>query len=70
MDPITLYTRPGCGLCHEMKDELERHGCAVIEVDIDTDPELTRRYRLDIPVAVRADGTLIARHRLQPGWQP
>lgn len=64
MDPITLYTRPGCGLCHEMKDELERRGYRVVEVDIDGDPGLKRRYGLDIPVAVRPDGSVLAKHRL------
>jgi hypothetical protein len=61
---ITLYTRPGCGLCHEMKVELERRGFRVTEIDIDGDRELKRRFGLDIPVAIRADGSILARHRL------
>ena len=63
-DTITLYTKPGCGLCDEMKAALERRGYRVAEVNIDLDPELRRLYRFDIPVAVRADGTLLAKHRL------
>ena len=62
---VTLYTRAGCGLCGTMKAELERRGYRVVEVDIDMDPELARRYGHDIPVVVRADGTELARHRLE-----
>lgn len=63
-EAITLYTRPGCSLCDKMKAGLRARGYQVREVNIDSDPELTRRYGLDIPVAVRADGTLVAKHRL------
>lgn len=61
---VTLYTRPGCSLCDTMHTALVRLGYRVTEVNIDDDPELTRRYRLDIPVAVRDDGTIVAKHRL------
>lgn len=64
MEPLTLFTRPGCCLCEEMKAELQRRGHTVVEVDIDEDEQLLRRYLLDIPVAVRRDGTVFARHRL------
>ena len=63
---VTLYTRPGCGLCGEMKQELLRREYQVREVNIDDDPELKKRYRVDIPVAVLADGTVLAKHRLDP----
>jgi hypothetical protein len=65
-EEITLYTRPGCSLCDTMKAGLLDRGYDIREVNIDDDPALTRRYRLDIPVAVRADGTLLAKHRLPP----
>ncbi len=64
VSPVTLYTRPGCGLCNEMKAELERRGYQVYEVDIDQDPELKRKYGHDIPVAV-LDGKVLAKHRLR-----
>jgi len=67
VETVTLYTRTGCGLCDTMKAELERRGYQVLEVDIDTDPELVRRYGHDIPVVVRTDGRELARHRLAPG---
>jgi len=63
---ITLYTRPGCSLCDTMKAGLRDRGYRVHEVNIDTDPELTRRFGHDIPVAVTADGTVVAKHRLPP----
>jgi hypothetical protein len=66
MPVVTLYSRPGCGLCDEMKQELLRRGYQVREVNIDDDPELKKRYRVDIPVAVLADGTVLAKHRLDP----
>ena len=51
---LTLYTRPGCGLCEEMKDVLRgagREGQYVLEeVDISLDAELERRHGLSIPV--------------------
>lgn len=64
METITLYTRPGCGLCDDMKESLERRGYRVREVNIDHDPELKRKHGWDIPVAVREDGSLLAKHRL------
>ncbi len=66
METVTLYTRAGCGLCDRMKTELERRGYRVREVDIDQDAELSRRYGQDIPVVLREDGSLLARHRLDP----
>jgi hypothetical protein len=32
-------------------------------VDVDSDPELTRRYGLNVPVLL-LDGTVVCRHRL------
>ena len=61
---VTLYTRPGCGLCDAMKAALEQRGYEVAEVNIDLDPELKQLYGADIPLAV-LDGKEIARHRLQ-----
>jgi glutaredoxin len=66
MEVVTMYTRAGCGLCDDMKAELERRGYEVREVDIAQDETLVRKYGLDIPVVVRADGSELARHRL-PG---
>ena len=53
---VTFYTRPGCHLCDEARVVVERV-CAdlgehVLEVSIDDDPELTRRYAEEIPVTL------------------
>lgn len=64
MEVITLYTRAGCCLCDVMKHELERRGFLVKEVDVDSDATLAAKYGWDVPVAVRADGTLLAKHVL------
>jgi glutaredoxin len=64
---VVLYTKEGCGLCHEMKDELRRAGVeelyALEEVDIRTDPELFDRYQYEIPVLF-IGGVEAFRHRL------
>jgi len=53
---VRLYTIPGlCPLCDEARAELSRLGVAFEEVDIRTDRELLRAYRLEIPV-VAVDG--------------
>lgn len=64
---VKLYTRRGCHLCDEAKREMSAAGCAdaydLEEIDVDTDPELKRRYGWDIPV-VTINGTLAFKHRL------
>ncbi len=67
---VTLYTKPGCHLCDEARRAMESSGCSGLytyeEVDINSDPELTRRYGWDIPV-VLIDGTHAFKHRLTAG---
>jgi hypothetical protein len=52
--PARLYVRAGCGLCDEaatLLRPLERAGRLRVErVDVESDPELLRRYGLSIPV--------------------
>jgi hypothetical protein len=65
---LTLLGRPGCGLCEEMLEELQRLAAAVPlppinELDVDDDPVLLRRHGLDIPVLL-LDGVVVCRHRL------
>ena len=63
---LTLYTRPGCHLCDDMKAVIRRVrgqvACGLTEVDISPDPALVRRYGHDIPVLL-ADGAEVARVR-------
>jgi hypothetical protein len=50
-----LLTRPECGLCEQMLHELEMlratHALPAVELlEVDSDPQLQRRYGLKIPV--------------------
>jgi glutaredoxin len=64
---VTIYSRPGCHLCDEMKAVVERvrrqHAFELHEVDISGDPELERRYGQEIPV-LELDGKKIAKYRI------
>lgn len=56
MKRVVLYTIPGrCPLCDEARALLAAEGVEFDEVDIRTDRELLRAYRLEIPV-VTVDG--------------
>lgn len=66
-----MLSRAGCGLCEEMHEALEALRGEIdlppLEiVDIDSDPELHRRYFLEIPV-LRLDGAVICFGRLDEG---
>ena len=64
---LTLYSRPGCHLCEEMKAVIDRavHGNAftVEVIDISTDAELEARYGLEIPVLL-VNGKKTAKYRI------
>ena len=61
---VTLYTRQGCGLCEEAKAELAElepelpH--RLVEVDIESDPGLLKKYLASIPVIEIGPYTLSA----------
>ena len=55
MRRITLYGRPGCHLCDEAQEVLDRVGEPYDVVDIESDDELLKRYLERIPV-VAVDG--------------
>ncbi len=59
MRTVTLYSRPGCHLCDEARDVLERLSAQapfiVEEIDITSDDALHARYLERIPV-VALDG--------------
>jgi len=60
--------RQDCDLCDEMVAELQSLGRKIqlpplSIVDVDADPELVRRYGLNVPVLL-LDGTVVCRHRL------
>jgi hypothetical protein len=51
---VTLYGKPGCHLCDEAREVIERvradHPFDLREVDVSLDPELFREYGERIPV--------------------
>jgi len=57
-----VYSRPNCGLCEEFKLQLAEllgdRAASVQVVDVDSDPELKRRYGDRIPV-LAVDGDYV-----------
>ena len=64
---VVIYSRPGCHLCDEAKQVIAAAGCAddytLAEIDIESDQDLLRRYKNDIPV-ITINGVEMFRHRL------
>jgi thiol-disulfide isomerase/thioredoxin len=66
---LTIYSRPGCHLCDEMKAVVDRvvrsldTPVAIEEIDISTDPDLEARYGVEIPVLL-VDGKKVAKYRI------
>ncbi len=54
MITVTLYTRKDCHLCDQAKTDLEaiqaKYPHRLVEIDIDTDPALQKKYLVEIPV--------------------
>ena len=67
MISLTLYSRPGCHLCDELKAVVARVAGAIPlslqEIDISTDPTLEARYGLEIPVLL-VEGKKAAKYRV------
>jgi glutaredoxin len=64
---VVIYSRPGCHLCEEAKKVIEASGYrgeyTLEEINIESEPELLRRYRYDIPV-ITINGAEAFRHKL------
>ena len=68
---LTIYSKPGCHLCDEMKSTVRRVLCtrpaeptiSVEDIDISGDPALLDRYGLEIPVLL-IDGRKAAKYRV------
>jgi glutaredoxin len=64
---LTLYSRPGCHLCDDMKAAVRRVARDVPftleEVDISTDPALEAQYGVEIPVLL-VNGKKAAKYRI------
>ena len=69
MIALTLYSRPGCHLCDDMKAVITRVSrdlplpIALEEIDISTDADLESRYGVEIPVLLM-NGKKVAKYRL------
>jgi glutaredoxin len=64
---VIIYSRPDCHLCEDAKQAIQAAECSeeytLEEINIESDPELLRLYRYDIPV-ITIDGIEVFRHRL------
>jgi hypothetical protein len=64
---VTIYSRPNCHLCEEMKALVSRVArslpLTVEHVDISGDPELEGRYGSEVPVLL-VDGRKAAKYRV------
>ena len=66
---LTIYSRPGCHLCTEMKLTVERavrgmdRPARIEEINIAGDAELEARYGLEIPVLL-VNGRKAAKYRV------
>jgi len=67
---LTLYSRPGCHLCDEMKATIDRVARSIpltlTVVDISGDPALEARYGAEIPVLL-VEGRKAAKYRISDG---
>lgn len=64
---VTFYTRSDCPLCDKAKAAIRASGASIelVEVDIDGDPDLHRRFTDDVPV-VYIEGKEAFRHFVHP----
>jgi glutaredoxin len=64
---VIVYSKPGCHLCDEAKAAIQNAGISdrftLAEINIESDPELLRKYRYDIPV-ITIDGAECFIHRV------
>lgn len=53
---VTLYSRPGCHLCDDARAVVEEVctelGESYVEISVDDDPDLRRRYGDEVPVTL------------------
>lgn len=69
MIALTIYTRPGCHLCQDMKAIVRRvvqdtrAAARIEEIDIAGDPDLEARYGPEIPVLL-VNGKKAAKYRV------
>ena len=66
---VIVYSRPGCHLCDEAKTAIKNSNTSdhyvLEEINIESDNELLKKYKYDIPV-IMIDGEEAFRHRVDP----
>ncbi len=66
---VIVYSRPGCHLCDEAKTAIKNSNTSdhyfLEEVNIESNDELLKKYKHDIPV-VLIDGAEVFRPRVDP----
>jgi glutaredoxin len=64
---VVIYSQPGCHLCDEAKAAILSAGCGdqfvLEEINIESDEELLRKYKYDIPV-IAINGVEMFIHRV------
>jgi glutaredoxin len=67
---VTFYTKPGCCLCDDARDEIEAAirqldpaTVRLVEINILSDLETFLRFRYDIPV-IAINGVPLLKHRI------
>ena len=67
MIAVTIYSRPGCHLCDDMKAVVRTVAktipLSLEDIDISTDPALEAQYGLEIPVLM-VNGKKAAKYRV------
>ena len=70
MISVTIYSRPGCHLCDDMKAVVQNVArtipLSLEEIDISTDAALEAEYGLEIPVLL-VEGKKAAKYRIEEG---
>jgi glutaredoxin len=71
---VVIYSKPGCHLCDEAKETIERIASeagyargvnySLEEINIESEPSLFENYKHDIPV-ILLNGIELFRHRVQ-----
>jgi glutaredoxin len=66
---VEIYSRPGCHLCDEAKDVIDRaasrHRLDIRVLNVEDDPELEAEFGTDIPV-VFIEGKKAFKYRVDP----
>ncbi len=68
MEPVILYSQPGCSSCTVAKQYLDSRGVSFVEKDIRSDPEFLRELVEDLES--RTTPTLVVGDKVVVGFDP